>query len=73
MERTPPSASRPVERMVARAFASWMSARVDGVGGFAEQAEQDGSIGAVADAGEGERAVQVNDYGIRLREEVCGA
>jgi len=32
---------------------------VDGIGGFAEEAEEDGAIGAVTDAGEGERAVEV--------------
>jgi hypothetical protein len=32
---------------------------VDGVGRFAEEAEEDGAVGAVADAGEGERAAAV--------------
>jgi hypothetical protein len=39
---------------------------VDGVGGFAEEAEEDGAVGAVTDAGEGEgaalRAVLVGDF-----------
>ena len=33
---------------------------VYGVGGFAEEAEEDGAVGAVTDAGEGERAVEVD-------------
>ena len=43
-----------------------MSCGIDGVGRFAEQAEQDGAVGAVADAGERERAVEIDADG-------CGA
>ena len=45
---------------------------VDGVGGFAEEAEEDGAVGAVADAGEGERAVEVDVDLCGFFEEVCG-
>jgi len=33
---------------------------VYGVGGFAEETEEDGAVGAVADAGEGEGTVEVD-------------
>ena len=36
---------------------------VDGVGGFAEQAEEDSSVGAVADTGERERSVEIDAEG----------
>ncbi len=34
---------------------------IDGVGCFAEEAEEDGAVGAMAEAGEGERAVEMDD------------
>ena len=37
---------------------------VDGVGGFAEEAEEDGAVGGVADAGVGEGAVEVDAEGL---------
>ena len=37
-----------------------MTAGIDGVGSFADEAEQDGAIGSVSVAGEGERAVEID-------------
>ncbi len=44
---------------------------IDGVGRFAEEAEKDGAVGAVADAGEGERAVEVDVYACGALEEIA--
>jgi len=43
---------------------------VHGVGGFAEEAEEDGAVGGVAYAGEGERAVEIDGDGVGLGEEI---
>ena len=45
---------------------------VYGVGGFAQKAEEDGAVGTVADAGEGERAVEIDDDAGGAIEEICG-
>jgi hypothetical protein len=46
---------------------------VYGVGGFAEETKEDGAVGGVADAGEGERAVEVYFESAGLVEEAgCG-
>ena len=45
---------------------------VYGVGGFAQKAVEDGAVGTVADAGEGERAVEIDDDAGGAIEEICG-
>ena len=42
------------------------------VGSFAGEAEEDSAVGAVADAGEGERAVEVDEDMVRAVEAACG-
>ncbi len=46
---------------------------IDYVGSFAKQTQQDGTVGAVADAGEGERSVEFDVDGVCMREQVCRA
>jgi len=43
---------------------------VDGVRGFAEKSEEDGAVGAVADAGEGEGTIEVDGEGAGCVEEL---
>jgi len=42
------------------------------VGGFAQETEEDSAVGAVADSGEGERAVEIDDDAGGRIEEICG-
>jgi hypothetical protein len=44
---------------------------VDGVGCFADEAEEDGAVGTVAVAGEGERAVEIDGDVRGVREVAC--
>lgn len=45
---------------------------VDGVGGFAEKAEENGAVGSVAYAGEGERAVEIDGDSRGCFQEIGG-
>jgi hypothetical protein len=45
---------------------------VDSVGGFAEEAEEDRAVGAVADTGEGERTVEIDGDACGVFEEIGG-
>ena len=45
---------------------------VDSVGRFAEETEEDGAVGSVADAGEGERSVEMDDDAGGAIEETVG-
>jgi len=42
------------------------------VGGFAQETEEDSAVGAVADSGEGERSVEIDDDSGGAIEEICG-
>ena len=65
----PPSVRVLVLRMAAILASTWRGRRCRGL---RREAEEDGAVGAVADAGEGERTVEIDGDLCGFFEEICG-